>query len=214
MISVIIADDHEIVRRGVVSLLRGEPDVQLLGEAADGVEAVRLTERFHPQVLITDIQMPGLNGLEVARAVARSAKSTRVVVFSMHASESYVLEALRSGASGYVLKTSRLSDVLDAVRQVASGGRYLSAPLADRAIEAYQQQIDATGDVYETLTTREREVLALIAQSTSNAEIAARLFISTRTVETHRAHLMRKLGLRSHTDIIIFALRHGIIQLD
>jgi DNA-binding NarL/FixJ family response regulator len=153
--------------------------------------------------------------LEVTRQVGRLSPQTRVVVLSMHASQAYVLEALRNGAAGYVLKESSTEDLVRALREVTAGRRYLSAPLSERAIEAYvQMSQEATLDPYETLTNREREVLHLVAEGHTNVEIAARLSISPRTAETHRANLMRKLDLHTQTDLIRFALRRGIIPME
>ncbi|HEX2123221.1 MAG TPA: response regulator transcription factor [Thermoanaerobaculia bacterium] len=214
MISVVIADDHELVRRGIAGLLRVERDVAVVGEAADGAEALRLVEQYSPDVLIVDIEMPELPGLEVIPRVRRMAPRLRVIVLSMHAGETYVAQALRSGAAGYVLKSAPSSDIVRAVHQVAAGRRFLSAPLSDQAIETYMRKLESAAlDVYDTLTAREREVLLLAAQGKTNAEIAAQLFISTRTVESHRANLTRKLGLRTHTDLVLFAVRRGLIGL-
>lgn len=214
MISVVIADDHELVRRGIAALLRAERDIDVVGDAADGAEALRLVQQHRPDVLIVDIEMPELSGLDVVPRVRRSAPGTRVLVLSMHASESYVVQALRGGAAGFVLKSAPSSDVVRAVHQVAAGRRFLSAPLSDQAIETYMRKLESAPlDVYDTLTTREREVLLLAARGHTSAEIAERLFISTRTVESHRANLTRKLGLRTHTELVLFAVRRGLISL-
>jgi DNA-binding NarL/FixJ family response regulator len=214
MISVVIADDHELVRRGIAALLRAERDIDVVGEAADGAEALRLVEQHSPEVLIVDIEMPELPGLDVVPRVRRIAPHTRVIVLSMHANEPYVAQALRDGAAGFVLKSAPSSDVARAVHQVAAGRRFLSAPLSDQAIEAYMRKLQsAVLDVYDTLTVREREVLLLAARGHTNAEIAEQLFISTRTVESHRANLTRKLGLRTHTDLVLFAVRRGLISI-
>jgi DNA-binding NarL/FixJ family response regulator len=213
--TIVLADDHHIVREGLRALLETEPDFRLLGDAGDGLEAVRLTERLKPDVLIVDLIMPGLSGIEVARQVTHRVPKTRVLVLSMHASDAYVLEALKNGVTGYLLKDSQATELAQAVRQVAAGQRYLSQPLSERAIELYiQRSSSGTLDIYETLTTREREVLQLAAESHSTAEIAERLFISPRTAESHRANLMRKLGLNTQTDLIRYAVRKGIIQLE
>lgn len=213
MIVVVIADDHELVRRGTAMLLRSERDIDVIGEGADGAEALRLVEQHRPDVLIVDIEMPGLPGLEVIPRVRRSVPQTRVIVLSMHASESYVAQALRDGAAGFVLKSAPSSDVVRAVREVAAGRRFLSAPLSDQAIEIYLRKLESAAlDVYDTLTAREREVLLLAARGKTNAEIAEQLFISTRTVESHRANLTRKLGLKTHTDLVLFAVRRGLIS--
>jgi DNA-binding NarL/FixJ family response regulator len=215
MTNILLADDHPIVRQGLRTLLEAESDFQLVGEAGDGLEAVRLVERWQPNILIVDLMMPGLTGLEVTRQVKQRAPQTRVIILSMHATESYVLEALRNGATGYVLKDSSAADLVQAVREVAAGRRYLSAPLSERAIDTYVQKAEAAAlDVYDLLTTREREVLKLAAEGHTNAEIAERLFISPRTAETHRANLMRKLGLQNQTDLIRYALRRGILPMD
>jgi DNA-binding NarL/FixJ family response regulator len=159
--------------------------------------------------------MPGLNGLEVTRQVGRRSPDTRVILLSMHANEAYVLEALRNGATAYVLKDCTAAELVSAVREVQAGRRYLSPPLSERAIESYLQKAEAaTLDIYNTLTAREREVLQLAAEGHSNSDISSRLFISPRTVEIHRANLMRKLGLRNQTDLIRFALRRGIVPLE
>jgi two-component system response regulator NreC len=215
MTTIVLADDHHVVRQGLRVLLEAQPDFQLVGEAGDGLEAVQLTERLKPDVLVIDLMMPSLNGLEGTRQVSQRSPHTRVVILSMHANEAYVLEALRNGAAGYVLKDSSAADLVHAVREVVAGRRYLSSPLSERAIEAYiQKATDVTSDPYEMLTNREREVLHLAAEGYTNAEIADQLSISPRTAETHRANLMHKLGLRTHTDLIRYALRRGILPME
>jgi len=213
--SIVLADDHPVVRQGLRALLEAETDFRLIGEAGDGLEAVQLAERLCPNVLVLDLMMPGLNGLEVARRVSQRTPQTRIVILSMYASEAYVLEAMKNGAAGYVLKDSTAADLVKAIREVAAGRRYLSSPLSERAIEVYIESAKATTlDLYDTLTTREREVFQMVMEGRTNAEIAARLMISPRTVETHRANLTRKLGLRTQTELIRYALRRGILSLD
>ena len=215
MTKIVLADDHHVVRQGLRSLLEAESDFSVIGEAGDGLEVTQLVERLRPDVLVLDLMMPSLNGLEVTRQVSQRSPRTHVVILSMHANEAYVLEALRAGAVAYVLKESTSAELVRAVREAVAGRRYLSPPLSERAIEAYMQKAEsATLDPYETLTAREREVLHLVAEGHTNAEIADRLFISRRTVETHRANLMRKLGLRTQTDLISYALRRGILPME
>jgi two-component system, NarL family, response regulator NreC len=215
MINIMLADDHHIVRQGLWALLESEQQFHMVGETGDGLEAVRLANRVKPDVLITDVMMPGLNGLEVTRQITRSLPQTKVVILSMYTDDAYVWEAFKNGASGYVLKDSQASDLVQAVREVAAGRRYLSPPLSERALELYAQKIESVpNDAYELLTTREREVLHLVAEGRTNVEIANQLFISPRTAEGHRANLMRKLGLQNHAELIRYALRRGILPLD
>ncbi len=215
MTSIFLADDHQVVRQGLRALLEAEPDFRLIGEAGDGLETAQLVEQLEPDVLIIDLMMPNLNGLEVTRQISQRSPRTHVVILSMHANEAYVLEALKNGAAGYVLKDSSAADLVKAVREVVAGRRYLSPPLSERAIEAYLHKAQtAELDPYETLTTREREVLHLAVEGYSNAEIAAHLSISPRTAETHRANMMRKLDLRTQTDLIRYALRRGILPME
>ncbi len=210
--TIVLAEDHHVVRQGLRALLAAEPEFSVTGEAADGLKAVEVVERLKPDVLIADVMLPGLNGLEVTRQVRQRFPRTRVVVLSMHANEAYVLEALRNGASGYVVKDASAANLVQAVREAAAGRRYLSPPLSDRAIEAYAQRAAAGPfDPYDILTTREREVLHLTAEGASSSQAAARLSISPRTVETHRANLMRKLSLRTQADLIRYALQRGIL---
>lgn len=210
-VSIVLADDHQVVRQGLRLLLEKQPGFAVVGETADGLEAVGLVERLHPDVLVVDLAMPGPGGLDVAREVARRAPKTRVVILSMHASEAFVLQALRHGAAAYVLKESSAEDLVRAIGEALAGRRYLSPPLSEKAIEAYVQRAKgAEVDIYETLTSRERQVLHLAAEGLSNPAIGERLGISPRTAETHRAHVMQKLGLRSRTDLITFALRRGL----
>jgi DNA-binding NarL/FixJ family response regulator len=215
MTTILLADDHHVVRLGLRALLDAEPDFDVIGEATDGLETSRMVETLKPEVLIVDLMMPGLNGLEVTRQVSQRTRQTRIIILSMHANEAYVLEALRNGASAYVLKDSRADDLVYAVREVMEGRRYLSPPLSERAINSYIRQAnESTLDPYETLTNREREVLNLAAQGCNATEIAQKLSISGRTAETHRANLMRKLDLHTQTDLIRYALRRGIIALE
>jgi len=214
-ITIVLADDHPVVRLGLRALLEAEPDFELLGEAADGLEVAPLVERLRPNVLVLDLIMPGINGLDVTREVTRKWPETKVIILSMHATEGYVLDSLRNGASAYVLKGSHATDLVQAVREVAAGRRFLSPPLSERAVEVYARSAErATLDLYDTLTTREREVFHLAADGYSSADIASRLFVSPRTVETHRANLMRKLGLRTQTELVRYALRRGIVRLE
>ncbi len=215
MITLILADDHDVVRLGLRRLLEAETDLNVVGEASDGLQVLPMVERLRPDILVLDLVMPGLNGLEVVRQVKKRVPKTHVIVLSMHANEAYVFEALRNGAVAYVLKGSNGSELVQAIRSVLAGQRYLSPPLSERAIQTYIEKAEGVAlDTYDRLTSREREVLQLAAEGHANAEIAERLFISRRTVETHRANLFQKLGLRSQTDLVRFALRRGIIRLD
>jgi DNA-binding NarL/FixJ family response regulator len=213
--TIVLADDHHVVRQGLRTLLESESDFRIVGEAGDGLEAVQLVERLQPNVLVLDLMMPCLNGLEVTRQVSQRSPQTRVVILSMHSSEAYVLEALRHGAAGYVLKASSAADLIKAIREVAAGRHFLSPPLSEQAIAAYVQKAkEATLDEYETLTTREREVLHLAAEGYSNREIAERLSISPYTAMTHRSNLMRKLDLHSQTDLVRYVLQRGMILME
>ena len=215
MTSIILADDHHVVRQSFRLLLESEPDFQVIGEAATGLEAIDTAERLRPDVLVVDLMMPELNGIEVARRVKKQIPNTIIVILSMHENEAYVLEALRAGVSAYVLKKSTAQELVYAIRQGMAGHIFLSPPLSEHAIQAYLQKAKATDlDPYETLTAREREVLHLAAEGLNHTAIAARLSISPRTVEMHHSNLMRKLHLRSQTELIRFALQRGILPLE
>ena len=211
-LTIVLADDHNVVRQGLKALLEAQPGWTVIGDTADGVAAVELAERLRPDVLVVDMMMPGLPGLEVIRRVRQRVPQTQIVVLSMHAEESYVREALRAGALAYVLKEAKAAEFTQAVSEAAAGRRYLSTALSERAISAYINQADAGAqDHYEFLTERERDMLYLSATGLSAAEIAAHLSISPRTAESYRANMMRKLGLRNQTELVRYALRRGII---
>jgi DNA-binding NarL/FixJ family response regulator len=214
-VRLLVADDHHLVRQGLCSLVEFEPGIEVVGECADGREVLQQVKVMQPDVLLCDLKMPGLNGLEVARQVS-SAGKTRVLMLSVHADEVFVRKALENGASGYLLKDSSKKELLRAIREVAAGRHYLSAPLTARAIEAYVASPPPSDDymAYDALTEREREVLQLAAEGYGNKEIGDRLCISPRTVETHRANFMRKLNFETQADVIRFALQRGILPDD
>ncbi|MEW5960468.1 MAG: response regulator transcription factor [Chloroflexota bacterium] len=215
MPTIVLADDHHVVRQGLRTLLEIEPDFSVIGEAADGLEVLGLVNELHPDVLVVDLIMPGLNGLDIIRQVAQRSGSTRMVVLSMHANAAYVSAALKNGATAYVLKGSSAADLVRAVREVVAGRRYLSPPLSQEAIEIYEQKAQNTHLAdYPALTVRETEILQLVAEGHTNSEVGLRLSISPRTVETHRRNLMRKLNLRTQSDLIRYALRHGMLPLE
>jgi len=214
-LTIVLADDHHVVRSGLRTLLEVELGAHIVGEAADGLTALQLVEQFRPDVLVVDLMMPGLGGLEVIRRVRQRVPQTRVVVLSMHADQAYVLQALRAGANAYVLKESQAAEFVQAVCDAAAGHRYLSPALSEQMITNYIEHTDApTTDPYDLLTDREREVLHLAVQGLTAQEIAEHLTLSTRTIETYRTSVLRKLALRNQTDLVRYALRRGIISLD
>jgi two-component system, NarL family, response regulator NreC len=194
--------------------LETEADFSVVDEASDGLEALRLIAHWKPDVLVIDLMMPGLTGLEVVRQTKKISPETRMIILSMYSDEAYVLEALKSGAMGYVLKGVNPTDLIQGVHEVLAGRRYLSAPLSERAIEVYIQRGKEAvgGDPYDALTTREREVLQLAVNGLTNHGIAAALTISSRTVEIHRANMMHKLGLHHQVDLVRFAMRRGLLS--
>jgi DNA-binding NarL/FixJ family response regulator len=207
-ITLLLADDHTILRQGVRSLLQTQSDFRIVGEASSGLETIKKVEMLKPDVVILDLMMHKINELSTIKQIKERHPDTVVVVLSMHDKEAYVLEAMHNGASAYVLKGSDAQDLIVAIRQAKQGNRYLSPPLSERAIDAYvakSQQADL--DPYDKLTSRQREVLLLLAQGFSYAEIAERLGISARTVETHRRRVMEILELGSNTDLIRYAIR-------
>jgi DNA-binding NarL/FixJ family response regulator len=211
MTTVIIADDHEIVRRGLRSLLESTGTCSIVAEVADGLAAAQAVEKFRPNLLFLDLNMPRLHGLEVLKQTRTSSPQTRVIVLSMHNDEPYVVESLRAGAAAYLLKGSESEEIGQALKEVLAGRRYLSAPLSEWAISALTTRTSDASDPLATLSPREREVLQLSVEGYGNPEIAEKLFISPRTAETHRTNLMRKLGLQSQTDLVRFAIRKGLI---
>lgn len=212
-VTILLADDHAIVRQGVRILLEAEGGFKIIGEAGDGLEAVRLAERLEPDILVVDLGMTGLNGLEVTLQVKRRFPKVGVIVLSMHADEANVERALKNGADGYVVKDAHSADLIKAVQEVRAGRRYLSPPFEVRTFIARMEKKSADKlTPYDTLTSREREVLQLAAEGHTNAQIGGRLFISERTVEGHRSKLMHKLSLHSQTDLIHFAIHQRIIK--
>jgi DNA-binding NarL/FixJ family response regulator len=191
------------------------PDFSIVGTAADGLETVRLAEQLKPKILVLDLMMPGLNGLDALRILRERSPLTRIVILSMYSSNTFIAQALQNGAIGYILKGCTEETLLRAVREAAAGRRFLSAPVTEIAINAYiEQSKTGTFDAHETLTARQREVLQLAAEGKTTAEIAARLNISPRTVENHRATLMQSLGLQNQTELIRHAMRHGLLPPD
>ena len=211
--TIVLADDHHIVRQGFKSLLDSQEGFSVIAEAGNGLEAVKITANLKPDVLVADLMMPSLNGMEVIRQVRRLSPNTRVIILSMYMDEPYVIEALQNGAWGYVLKESNISDLIKAIREVAGGRHYLGSPLSELAIAAYKEKTKGQSlDLYNTLTTREREVLQLVVEGYTSGEIAARLFIGQRTVESHRASMMQKLSISSRSDLIKYAVKRGLCR--
>jgi DNA-binding NarL/FixJ family response regulator len=212
-IRILLADDHAIVRDGLRSLLEKQPDMTVSGEAADGREAVHFAEENSPDVVVMDIAMPNMNGIEATRRIVATRPATGVVILSMHQDESYVFRSLKAGARGYLLKDSLRSDVVEAIRLVAQGRSFLTRKVSRLMQEDYIRQMERRGveDSYDLLTDREREILQLIAEGRTNKEVANVLNIGLTTVETHRTHILQKLGLHSVPELILYAVRKGII---
>lgn len=213
-IRILLADDHTLIRRGLRLLVEQQPDLVVAAEAEDGRQAVALAASMKPDVAVLDIGMPNLNGIEAAKQIAEGESGTAVVILSMHADESYILRALKAGARGYLLKDSAESDLVRAIHAVAEGKSFFSPTVSKVLLEDYVRKLQRTGgeDSYDLLTPREREILQLIAEGKSNKEIAGMLNLSVYTVETHRANLMEKLGLKSVPELILYAVRKGIIS--
>ena len=213
-IRILLADDHTVVRQGLRKVLEERPDWEVVAEAGDGREAVRLAEQHKPDVAILDVAMPLLNGIETTRQIARRVPNTRVLVLSMHADEAYVTQILQAGATGYLLKDSADVDLLKAVEEAAHGRSFFSPAIARVMLDDYVRQLADKGvtDRYESLSEREREIFQLIAEARTNKEIAALLNVSPSTVETHRAHIMEKLDLHSAAEIVLYAVRRGVIR--
>ena len=212
-IRILLADDHAVVRDGVRALLEKQADMAVVAEAADGREAAQLAEELLPDVVVMDVCMPNLNGIDATRRILAAHPHVGVVILSMHQDESYVLRSLKAGAKGYLLKDSLRSDVLEAIRAVAQGRSFLTRKISRMMQEDYIREMEQRGldDSYDLLTDREREVLQLAAEGKPNKEIAGDLNISLTTVETHRTHILQKLGLHSVPELILYAVRKGII---
>ena len=215
IVKVLLADDHPIVRQGLRNLLNSEQDFKIVGEASDGLSALELVDKERPDVLVVDMMMPGLNGLEVIRRAIHSFPSLRIIVLSMQNADAYVVDAFKFGASGYILKDTGPAELIQAIRDVVNGQRYLSPALSERFGNPYTLPSDEiSDDPYNRLTNREREIFQLIAEGNTSTEVAARLSISVRTAELHRSNVMEKLSLHSQNDLIRYALKRGIISLD
>jgi two-component system, NarL family, response regulator NreC len=210
MTTVVIADDHQVMRQGLRALLEAQPGFQVVGDVGDGEAAVTLVERLRPDVLVLDMVMPGINGIEVARRVALHSPACAIVILSMYGAEGYVREAIQAGAKAYVLKKDSAEELASAIREVLAGRHYISQRLTKRAIDSYAGITRHAPEPHQTLTTREREVLQMVAAGSTSAVIAAKLFISRRTVEFHRANIMQKLGVRTQQELTRYCIEAGI----
>jgi DNA-binding NarL/FixJ family response regulator len=213
--TIILVEDHRVVRQALRQMLEAEPDFRVVGEAADGLDAIALVDGLKPDVSVLDLRLPGLGGLEVTREIVQRSPKTRVVILSVYADEAHVVAALRNGATGYVPKTATADELICCIRQAVAGRRYLSPPLSERSIQASMRSAaGAPGDAFDRLTARERQVMQLVVEGYTSAGAASRLCISPRTVEMHRANLAQKLGTRNQTELIRYALRRGMLSLE
>jgi two-component system, NarL family, response regulator NreC len=208
-IRILLADDHAVVRQGFKMILSAQPDMEIVGEAGNGREAVELVEQLKPDVVVMDVAMPELNGIEATRRVAASVPHTRVIALSMHKDSVYVREVLRAGARGYLLKDSDAGDLVSAVRAVARGEGYLSPAVSNAVLDDYRKHVS---DPIDLLSSREREVLQMLAEGKTNKEIAVVLNLSVYTVDAHRGRIMEKLNLHSINELVRFAVRHGLVD--
>ena len=211
---ILLADDHVVMRSGLRMVLEKRDDLEVVGEADDGRQAVALAEALSPDVAVIDVSMPHLNGIDAAKQIAAKRPKTAIVILSMNSDETYVLRALKSGAKAYLLKDSAEADLIAAVRAVREGKSFFSPAVSRTLLEDYTRQLQQRGieDSYELLSPREREILQLIAEGQSNKEVASFLNVSPHTVETHRTHILQKLNLHSTPELILYAVRKGIIR--
>jgi RNA polymerase sigma factor (sigma-70 family) len=216
-LKVLLVEDHVIVRQGVSALLDEEPDIAIVGEASDGSQALALVQKLRPDIVLMDLSLPGLGGVEATRQMRELFPDVRVLVLSMYDSEEYVFRALRAGASGYVLKQSTSTELVLALRAVAAGSTFLSPSISQILISDYMRRVEtqqSDDEALSILTPREREVLQLIAQGLSNRQIAEKLHISVKTVETHRGNMMNKLDVHDRAGLVKFAMESGLVSLE
>lgn len=215
-INVCVADDHTVMRDGLRYVLEAQPDIRVVGEAADGLETVRMVKRLGPAVVVMDIAMPKLNGIEATHRISEENLSTRVLILSMHANKEFIFRALRAGAKGYILKEAAGREVVQAVRAVNAGQRYLSQRITEQMVDEYilYREAMTAAEPLERLSPREREVLQLVVEGYSSIAIADTLHLSPKTVDTYRSRLMEKLDVSDLPGLVKFALRHGIITLE
>ncbi|MHB1390050.1 MAG: response regulator [Thermoleophilia bacterium] len=217
MIRVLLADDHAILRSGLVRLLGEQSDIEVVGEAENGREAVQKVQELHPDIVLMDIGMPVMNGMEATKQIKKRDQQVKVLVLTMHDNEEYLFQVLQAGASGYVLKKAADSDLVNAIHVVARGDCFLYPSAAKMVVEDYLEKMKSGSEptsTFDTLTEREREILKLVAEGYTNREIAESLFISVKTVETHKANIMEKLNLHKRAELVRYAIRKGILQVD
>jgi two-component system response regulator NreC len=213
-IHILLADDHTILRAGLKMMLNAQPDMEVVGEAQDGHHALQEAQRLHPDIILMDITMPDMNGIEATRQIKKQLPDVKVLILTMHENDEYVFQALRAGASGYMLKEAADTDLISALHVVQSGDFYLSPTAQSVMVGDYLQRVHAgeEKDRYSSLTEREREILKLVAEGYTNNQIAERLVISPKTVDTHRTHIMDKLNLHSRAELVKYALRRGLLE--
>jgi DNA-binding NarL/FixJ family response regulator len=211
---ILLGDDHVLVRQGIRKILEGRPEWEVVAEASDGRDAVRQAETMHPQVAVLDIGMPLLNGIEATRQIVRRSPHVHVLILSMHANEGYIIQALKAGATGYLLKDSLDTDLIRGVAAVATGKSFFSPVVAKVMLDDYVRHLADKGiaDRFESLSQREREIFQLIAEGHSNKDIAELLSVSTATIETHRAHILQKLDVHNTAELVLYAVRRGVIS--
>jgi two-component system, NarL family, response regulator NreC len=212
MIRILLAEDHTVVRQGLRRILEGDPQVEIVGEVGDGRAALEVAQREHPALAVLDISLPGLNGIEVTRQLAKVAPTTRVLILSMHADPAYIRQSLKAGAKGYLLKDADDQDLIKAVNAVSNGGSYFSPAVSKLLLDGYLHDGTEPPDELQVLSDREREVLQLIAEGKSNKEAAQLLNVAVSTIESHRKHIMEKLNLHNTAEMVRFAVRTGVVQ--
>ena len=213
---VLITDDHTIVREGLKAILGVQPDIEIVGEATNGEESIKKAKELQPDIILMDITMPGMNGLEATRQIRKQTPEMKILVLTMHEEDDYFYRILEAGASGYFIKGGSFNELLSALRAVWHGDVFIYPTMAEKLLSNYLEGVKSGQEVagYMKLTEREREILRFVADGRTNQEIAEQLFISPTTVQTHRAHMMAKLGLHNRTELIKYAIRHGFVTLD